>query len=278
MKIKQYILALVLFSFVKTFSQPIIVPYRVSSNWTFYKSSTKNLFKESWDTVYMYSSNVAWVKRNQKFGLIDTSGKYVYALQLDSISEFYQGVAKVKNKSDRFWINTKGQVLEKEPNLSYGCGGVKGYGSLAFGDYKLNNKYGLIINRYDYEKKLMVFDTLPAKYDKLLDVYSIFIKTLINNKIGLTSLETGKDITNHIYDNIEFNNEENDGSPMALHKATIDGRVGFINQKGKLIIKCKYKTATVFYNGLSLVSNNDKIYYFINYKGFEYYSKNVLNK
>ena len=98
---RKYFLYLVLFSTVKTFSQPNIVPYRLSNNWTFYKNSTKELFKENWDTVYLYSNNVAWVKTIQKFGLIDTSAIYVYPLQLDSISEFYQSVAKVKNKNKR---------------------------------------------------------------------------------------------------------------------------------------------------------------------------------
>lgn len=275
---RKYLLLLFLFYIIKTFSQPNIVPYRVLDKWTFYKNSTKQLFNQNWDTVYMYSNNVAWVKTNQQFGLIDTLGKYVYPLQLDSISAFYEGVAKVKNKNNRFWINTKGQVLEKEPHLVYGCGGGYGYGSLAFGSYKQKNKYGLIIYKYDNKNKRDINDTLPAIYDKLLDIYGVFIKTQINNKIGLTSLGTGKDITKHIYDNIQFNNEENDGSPMALHKVSLKGEIGFINQKGKLIIKCKYKTATTFYKGLSFVSTPNNLYYYINYKGFEYYSKKILNK
>ena len=275
---RKYILYLVMLCAVKMFSQPNIIPYRVSNNWTFYKNSTKKLFKEKWDTVYLYSNNVAWVKTNQRFGLIDTAGKYVYALQLDSISEFYQGVAKVKNNNSRFWINTKGQVLEKEPHLIYGCGGADGYGSLAFGSYRKNNKYGLILYRNNNKQNKEIIDTLPAIYDKLLDVYGVFIKTQLNNKIGLTSLQTGIDITKHIYDTIEFNYQEHDGSPLALHKVSVDGRVGFINQKGKLTIKCKYKTATVFYGGLSLVTNNDNVSFYINFKGFEYYSKNELNK
>ena len=269
----KHVLCFFLLIALKVCSQPSIVPYRTSSSWTFYKNSTRESFKNNWDTVYMYSNNVAWVKLNRQFGLIDTLGKYLYPLQLDSINEFYQGVAKVKHKNKWFWINTNGQVLEKEPHLIFGCGGSKGYGSLAFDSYKINNKWGLIINKYNHTKNVNVIDTLPALYDKISDVYGTYIKTQKNNKIGLTSLRTGRDITKHVYDNIEFNYEENDGSPFALHKVILNGKIGFINQKGRLVVKCIYKTATTFYNGLSFVSNNENVYYYINSIGLEYYSK-----
>lgn len=270
---KHLIIVFSLLFYIKGISQPNLVPYQIKNQITFYNNSTKKLFKQKWDSVYMFNENVAWVKTVNKWGLIDTTEQYLYPIQLDEISYFIQNKARVKKDNHWFWINTKGALIEKDTFIIMTCGGSQGYGSLCVGQYKKDNKYGLIINGYNQKTKTSTFDTMPAIYDKLLGVYGTFIKTQINNKVGLTSTVTGKIITKHIYDVIEFNNTDTDGSVKALHQVTKNGKIGFINQKGKLVISCKYKTATTFYNGLSFVSLENGISYYINHKGFEYYSK-----
>lgn len=48
---------------------------------------------------------------------------------------------------------------------------------------------------------------------------------------------------------------------------TTDGKCGYFNKKGEWVIKPKYKSATIFYQGIALVSDEDGKSYFIDTKG-----------
>ncbi|MCC6182037.1 MAG: WG repeat-containing protein [Bacteroidia bacterium] len=271
MKLKFFILIMLVGLSTLLKSQPEKIPYKVGKKWTFCDYNSKKIFKQKWDTVDFYSDGVAWVRKKKKWLLIDINGNKKTKLRFDNVTPFLQQVARVKYKGNYVWLNTKGELLKETPTVILGCGGSHGYDILMYQSYKKNNKIGLIIYTWDSIQKINIIDSLAPKYDAIEDEYGSLIKTKINQQYGLTNVGNGEEVLPHQYDAIIFNTQEIAGSVKALHIIKKNNIIGFLSNRGKLFIEPKYTTATTFLNGLSYVSLPNGNSFYIDYKGFEYY-------
>ena len=60
---------------------------------------------------------LAWVSKDQLWGLINSSGKTIISHQWTEVNPFKNGVATVKRHDYTCIIDTKGNILEKSHTL-----------------------------------------------------------------------------------------------------------------------------------------------------------------
>ena len=186
---------------------------------------------------------------NFKRGIIDLAGSTVLEFLYDEIEDVFEGYAVVR-------IGKKEGIIDKNGNLVikpiYGniSKWIDGKFAVTLGSF-----YGRggIINK---EEKVII----PLTYTFVIffgEFYNAFVGTESGTKSFLIS-KTGNNITPNGYDHIGNFSE-------GLASVSLDGKVGFINQLGNIVIPLIYTASTIynkiqyeFSDGLADVQLNDK--------------------
>lgn len=227
-----------------------------------------------YDEVYPFFEGFATVRKGDYWGLIDKTGREIVKPKyVDSIF-FYDGYETVRKKVGEAEgiINTKGEEIispgkysEIELSRKGSFSETKiiwrdGFVKVAVGEDE-NKKWGLV-NEKGEEIAKPVYDSVEFFSDGLAALYkngkSIFI-----NKQGKTVL-TSKHYVMPFSEGLAVVRMENERGKI---------KYGFMNKKGKIVIKPKYDYVESFQNGLALVYkgpdySNDKCG-LINKKGKE---------
>lgn len=207
------------------------------------------------------------------FGLKDSEGNVITPAIYSSLSHFNEGVAIVTNSEGKYGaidINGKEVMPFKYEYLFYEAnenqylfienekyGLIQGgkiiipaqYESLSFlkdgfAIFGKGEKYGLI----DSNNKVIV----PAKFDHITD-YSDELFVVAKDEIySLYRIKDAKLITTD-YDYISLITDS------ALFSVNKNGKEGFINKEGKVIIPIKYVYATPFVDGKAYVAENENM-------------------
>lgn len=231
----------------------------------------KGLFviKPKFHMAYDFKYDVAVVLENDKFGVVNSKGEYIINPIYDSLSRFKERRAIFILNGNMGVIDDIGNVITKKSYnfisefsdgmalvaISYKNGDYRyGYINLK-GEEVISPKF---IMGYDFKEGVALVKVDYTKY------------TLINKKGEILGSY------NHV-----FVYGYNDG--VMAFADNFQGPYGYINSKGKEIIKAKYSEATAFKDGVAVVSydeNYEKHYGLINLKEryiFQPIFSNILN-
>lgn len=210
-------------------------------------TSAKTLFTlKGVDEANLFYEDLAAIKKNEKYGFIDSKGKEVISCQYDAVLSFSEGlcavaIAKIQGDSTVFdwnYIDKNGKnvftdVYETALNFKEGFAAVcKG------GQWQWINKSGKTVLPSNFEQCQSFSDGLAA-FKK--DGYWGVINT------------TGKVILEPSYAGI---GSFNDGLAIA---SLGPNTFGFINKSGEMAIKPTFQSAAAFKEGVAYVFNDHKI-------------------
>lgn len=213
-------------------------------------------FKEKvrqYDAKGAFSDGLAAVSKNGKYGYIDRNGDLAIALDYDRGSEFRKGIATVS-------LNGKSGIIDKEGHIlipiQYDDGGWPGSGATVLEDGLIKiskgGKQGLI------ERTGKVI--MAAEYDMIIE-YSIphNLASVFNDGEYYVTKLNGDIITNVSFGEYGWESEDN---PQLISEGMIsvnkDGKWGFMNNRGELVIPYQYDWVSPFDNGLSQVWKDEK--------------------
>ncbi len=194
-----------------------------------------------------YSEGLIAISSSYKYGYQDVKGNMVIDYQFDDAGEFHDGLAAVEKNDKWGYIDKDGKVV-----IDYQFDGAEEF-SDGLAAVEKDDKWGYI----DKTGKVVIdyqFDFSETFADGLL------MKLEKSNDIGYSMKcfdKTGKVV-------IEANNKYYDVDNFAEGLAPVadkDGKWGYIDKKGKLVIDCQYDSASSFSDGLARVKKDGKIGY-----------------
>ena len=210
---------------------------------------------QSYDEVYDFYYGAARVKKGNKWGLIDKTGKEIVSLSYDLILgfeyDFKDGMTLVINKGKYGLIDSKGKVIapavydQIEP-FSEGLARVSKGGKFGF----INNSGKVVV---------------PIKYDRanlgFKEGLSAVAVKVGNGRTGYKFGYVDKNGKEVIPLKYTFANDFNEGLAWVATGKSFDVKYGAINKYGKTIIPFKYIEVRSFSSGIARVDeggDNDK--------------------
>ncbi|MCL2072312.1 MAG: WG repeat-containing protein [Marinilabiliaceae bacterium] len=186
-------------------------------------------------TGWVYSDGLLLVRKN-KWGYVNRQGQEVIPLIYDEAHPFSNGVARIKRDKKCGIIDTTGAeilpiVYDEIKNFSWGAALVKREG-----------KWGVIDTTYREICK-PVYDDIGIFGEVLFDF--AFVKR--EDKWGIIDMQW-KEVIPAQYEAIIF---DEGLAPLRGH-----GKIGFINERCKMVIPADYDDCTYFSNGSVAVKQN----------------------
>lgn len=244
---------------------------RLAGEWGFIDKTGKEVVPLKYDKAESFNNGIARVKFNGKWGFIDITGKEIIPLEYGILGEMHDGIIKVNRLNNEAYpvdvtsfIRGKWGFITKDGKKITDCiydyvdDFKEGYARV-----KINDKWGYINTNGDV--------VIAIKYDNAWDFNEGLANVAIGNKCGyinnrdsvvipivydyvwglhngINSLEyNGYEITLLGWDNqFDFING------VAL--VSLDGKWGYINNKGVKITDIKYDDAYAFSEGLGRVN------------------------
>lgn len=240
---------------------------RLNGKFGFIDKKGKQIIPCNYLSAFDFCEGLAAVYQYEGWGFVDIKGREIIKCQYESVGDFCEGYACVKYKGVKEY-NGKWECL----NNSYGY--INQYGHEAF-PAKFSNAHsfhdGLALveidngNVYEPAKKYFFIDRwgdiiIECKYDYVDSFYDGFacvgLKDSCGNlKIGYIG-KSGRELIGRLYDY----DYESAGSihrfSEGLACVKINGKYGYIDQNGELIIPCEYDFALPFKYGLACVALN----------------------
>ncbi len=202
-------------------------------------------FKPYWQEARSFSDGHAAVKIKDKWGFIDTNGKLAVKTTLDDVGDFHAGLAAARKNGKWGFINNQGSwVIEPRYDAVF-----EGFvnGAAVVGKDVCKVKHGqtnltrfgnaYIISRAEAEDFDESTEVLPEEHFAYPDIRFFLI-----DKSGRVMGEQ-YDLIGSLCD--------------GLRCARLDGKYGFIDNLGKLVIKPIYKWTDNFSEGLAVVRNGE---------------------
>jgi hypothetical protein len=194
------------------------------------------LFSQNHDTenfiyqeAYPFEKGLAIVKMDDKYGMIDKTGKFIIPCTYDYINYPSGGLILVKKNERWGYINLANKEIIA-PKYEVASPFIDGLAAI-----KQNNKWGYI-NTAGKE-------IVPPKYDEGYNFSEGMALVKLNNKFGYID-KTGKLIIPCIFEGATRFSE-------GLAGVSENGLAGYINKSGKLVIPYQYLFADHFKNGIA---------------------------
>lgn len=175
---------------------------------------------------------LAAVKKDGKWGYIDTTGQVVVPVQYDDIASFREGLAKVKKDGKYGFVDKTGQVViplqyDYAWSFSEGLATVKKNGKIGYID-----KTGKVVVplQYDYLKKDFDHGRMFAEVKRNGDTY--YVSKLGDEYTAVGSVSEGLVLVGN-------------------------NKYGFIDKTGKMVIAPQYDVTWSFKNGQAKVGLED---------------------
>ena len=207
--------------------------------WGIIDTTGKLLVPYKWDAAISFSEGLAGVEKNGKLGFIDTIGKLVIPCEWDSVRSFHEGFAVVQKGNSYGYINTSGTLViptewDVATDFSEGLAVVK-----------KNSKYGFI----DATGKLVI----PCEWDGAYHFSEGLAVVKKNGKYGVIDTSGTLVVPCKWYFILSFSE--------GLAAVSDGKKYGFINSEGTVVIPCEWKNAGSFSEGLAAVEKNYKYGY-----------------
>jgi hypothetical protein len=248
-----------------------------------------------YDNVWDAAEGLAAVKKDDKWGFVDTSGTVVIPIQFDDPATFKQGYTQVRKEGKAGVIDKKGTVL-----VPFQYDYIGSYNDGVFSARDFNNKYGFIdsagkiIIPFEYDEvniswfsgglaivkkkeKWGAIDKgnkaiIPFVYDEL-SINDGFENGFVVAKKGTTLIlvdKSGKEIDLPNLANYESVTPTNENRLIVKDKRT--SKIGMVDITGKVIIPLSYRYVTNFYKGFAIV-DADSGRYLLDVTGKSYFEK-----
>ncbi|PJZ67682.1 hypothetical protein CH371_06685 [Leptospira wolffii] len=171
-----------------------------------------------------FSEGYAVVKKDGKYGIIDTKGKFIVPTEYEMIRDFSDGMAAFSTEGEFGFLNTKGEavILPQFKKVSDFHNGV------AIGE--LEGTKVLVNKKGEYIGPPGVSIDYSLSYE--------YYRTVKNGKYGLID-STGKEILRNEYDSIYT---AQTGKYLRVKKGNL---WGVFDSKGKTVVPLKYATMGV---------------------------------
>lgn len=185
-----------------------------------------------------FSYGLARVKRNGKFGFIDTSGKEIIACEFDAAASFRDTITSVEVASFYYIINKKGEKIEPLPHVydvsSFNRGISALYTPLTFTIYRSGGTQTKTELKHT-DNKLTTY-----VYPFSEDVALFWSQGIAGEFRFGYLLENGKLLNPYRY---EWARDFSNG----LAAVKLNGFYGYINKRGEMVIDAMYDNALSFY-------------------------------
>ncbi|ERI91582.1 hypothetical protein HMPREF1982_03091 [Clostridiales bacterium oral taxon 876 str. F0540] len=218
------------------------------TKWGFINNKGDFIIKPKYDNAYDFQDNgLAVVEVNRLNGLINTKGNFVVEPKYDDINQFSEGRAVVFDNQGFRVIDEKGTVITKK--LYNYIGSYKNERALFSNtDDKGNTLYGFLDRQGN--------EVIKAKYELANDFKNgktvVKIKDKQYELIGIN----GETLNTFNYNYVGILSE----GLMAFQKEP-EGKYGFIDEQGKVVIEPQFQNAQNFQNGRAIINTiNDYIY------------------
>lgn len=199
----------------------------------FINRAGREIIKPKFSMASDFYEGLALVKDvNNEFGYINKEGSYVILPKFENAYDFYEGLARIKQNGKYGFINKAGNVVIK-PDYDYAYDLHEGLAVI-----KKDKKYGYI----DKTGKVII----PIQFDSAYDFYDGAACVRVEDKFGYID-KTGSYIISPQYDEASYAFRE------GLACVKIEGRYGCIDKKGNLVIAPTFDTMFTFHEGLACV-------------------------
>ena len=200
----------------------------------------KQVNTKTWDEIGEFSDGLALAKENNKWGYIDMLGNKVIDVKFDVASSFAKGVAIVKLNNMFFLINKKGEPIN---NNKYEAAGVPGNGTFPV---QKDGLAGLIDSKGN--------TIIDFKYNSLLYMTEDRVWATKDGKWGLLD-NKGNALTEFIYQGAyDFTN--------GYARVMLNDKVGVVNKTGKLILPAEYKSlGSVYKNTILGIKSAETVFF-----------------
>lgn len=217
---------------------------------------------EMFETVYEYQNGIAKVKKNGKYGFIDTEYNVVIPIKFDNLGEFSHGLAAAQKGKKWGFIDIEGEY-QIAPTFTE----VEKFNSKGLAAVMIKYKWGVI----DTAGKQII----PIEFDRYyVSGWNFQELVRVCKTKGLLGMgqvcgaydKTGNNVIPLVYDDIEltYDNE-------SFIKVSLNGKWGMVDKKNNLIVPFKYDDKDCirpFRNGYAAIKVNER-WGFVNLKGIE---------
>lgn len=209
--------------------------------WGFINNNGDFLIKPIYTNAYSFQdNNLAIVQENNLYGVIDETGKYVIQPKYDTINQFSEGRASVVDSSGFKVIDEKGIELTKKSYSfigSYSEGMVIAVRTNTEGQWL----YGYLDKEGNEVISLNYKDAGDFKNGKAVVKIDEGEYALINTK--------GQKLNTYKY---AFVGQLNEG--LLAFKENEEGKYGYIDESGNVVIPTRYTSAQPFNEGRAVVN------------------------
>ncbi|HEY5561409.1 MAG TPA: WG repeat-containing protein [Clostridiaceae bacterium] len=215
------------------------------TKWGYIDSNGSFIIKPKYDNAMSFQSNgLAVVEENNLTGIINSQENYIVKPQYSSIYEFSEGCAAVIDDSGFKLIDEKGKMLTTKA-YSFISSFKEGRAMFAGNDINNNYLYGYL----DRDGK----EVIPLKYQSANDFSSG--KAVVKISENLFALINLKGEILHTY---KYALVGPSGDNLLIFRESLDGKSGYMDESGKVILPPKYFTAAPFNAGRAVVNmSND---------------------
>lgn len=201
-----------------------------------------------------FSEGLAAAKKDGKWGYIDKAGNVVIDFIYEKADNFSEGLASVKKDDKAGFINTKGEtVVDFIYRSTYAFS--NGYGVIREGIYygAVDKEGNVVIEptKY-YNVSSLSEDLFMVDGDKGYDIINKSGEIIVDGTAGMGKLSDGLIPVKQLYVNGKTDMQ--------------NGKWGFLDKSGNIVIDYQYDYVGSFVNGLAGVVKDGKIGY-INTKG-----------
>lgn len=238
-----------LFMCMLVIAMGVLPKHPVSAETTVTQKATK------YTEIHNANEGMTRLKKNGKYGFMNSEGKMVTKCIYDKTGDFWDGVARVKKDGKYGFINTDGEEFIKclydEVNAFHnGKAKVK-----KDGRYILIDMTGKMVFDFgDCDPSLKEYEK-TYEYDRDGEVVCVFD----DNEYFFVDRKTGKRISEETYDELWSNTYElfND-----VYTVTVDGQYGIVGSKGQVIVPCIYDGVGTFKDNVVRVNKDGKYGFF----------------
>lgn len=216
-----------------------LIKVRRGEKWGLINLNEELILDYLYDEIHFFGRNYLKVRVNDKWGIISKEGKVISKVAYESID----------------WISINKEFIVKKDG-KYGVINLDGSIKINI-DYDFISKVGEVyIVKKDGSQGVINSENkiiLPIDYHQLAPGKS-YIKSIKNGKVGLVNFK-GEVILKCKYEMINYDETcLMDGCPIAIK---IDSRWGFINFKGKTLIKPQFIYADIFKGNTAKVKDEN---------------------
>ncbi|MCY6371699.1 WG repeat-containing protein [Clostridium ganghwense] len=209
--------------------------------WGYINNIGEFIIKPKYDYANSFQDNyLAIVEFKNRYGIIDESGKYVVHPKYDTINQFSEGRAVIVDKGGFKLIDESGkEITTKQYNF---IGTFQEERAL----YSITDSQGKWLYGYLDRQGNKV---IPAKYENVSD--SKEGKAIVKVREGEYQLIG---LNGEVLNTYKYAYVGNRGEGLLAFKENIDGKYGFINEDGNVVIQPKYTSTQPFSGGRTVVN------------------------